>query len=146
MAALTLAKADRIADAALAAGDEHGFAPLCVVVLDTGGHALVVKRDERSSIGRVEIATGKAHGCLAMGFGGRELARRADAVPKFFTALANVIPKGIVPVPGGVLVRDREGALLGAVGISGDTSDNDETCAVAGVAAVGLVADTGGVA
>ena len=146
MAALTLTQADRIADAALGAGVEHGFAPLCVVVLDTGGHALMAKRDERSSIGRVEIATGKAHGCLAIGFGARELARRADAVPKFFTALANVVPKGIVPVPGGVLVRDRDGALLGAVGVSGDTSDNDETCAVDGIAAVGLVPDTGGVA
>ncbi len=83
----------------------------------------MVKRDERSSISRVEIATGKAHRCLAIGFGGRQLARRADAVPKFFTALATVIPKGIVPV----LARDREGLLLGAVGISGDTSDNDET-------------------
>ncbi len=112
-------------------------------MLDAGGHALVVKRDERSSIGRVEIATGKAHGCLAMGFGGRELARRADAVPTFFTALAAVLPKGIVPVPGGVLVRDGDGVLLGAVGISGDTSDNDELCAVAGIEAVGLVADTG---
>lgn len=140
---LTLALADRIADAALAEGDGRGFAPLCVVVLDSGGHALVVKRDERASIGRVEIATGKAHGCLAMGFGGRELARRAEAVPRFFTALATVLPKGIVPVPGGVLVRDAERGLLGVVGISGDTSDNDELCAVAGIEAVGLVADTG---
>ena len=85
-------------------------------MLDAGGHALVVKRDERSSIGRVEIAVGKAHGCLAMGFGGRELARRADAVPQFFVALSSVLPKGIVPVPGGVLVRDTNGAVLGAVG------------------------------
>ena len=143
-APLTLAAADRIADVALAAGSEHGFAPLCVVVLDAGGHALVVKRDERSSIGRVGIAIGKAHGCMAMGLGGRELARRADAVPKFFTALASVLPHGIVPVPGGVLVRDADGALIGAVGISGDRSDNDEICAVAGIESVGLVADTGG--
>ena len=143
MATLTLATADRIADAALSEGTTRWFAPLCVVVLDAGGHVLVVKRDERSSIGRVEIATGKAHGCLAMGFGGRELARRAEAVPSFFTALAAALPKGIVPVPGGVLVRDGDGGLLGAVGISGDTSDNDELCAVAGIEAVGLVADTG---
>lgn len=144
MTAITLATADVIADAALTTGAERGFTPLCVVVLDAGGHALVIKRDERSAIGRVEIATGKAHGCLAMGLGGRELARRADAVPRFFTALASVLPHGIVPVPGGVLVRDRDGVLLGAVGISGDTSDNDEICAIAGITAAGLVADTGG--
>ena len=143
MGALTLAEADRIVDAALASGREHGFAPLCVVVLDTGGHALVVKRDERASIGRVEIATGKAHGCLAMGFGGRSLAARASQVPQFFAALATVLPKGIVPVAGGVLIRDRDGELVGAIGISGDTSDNDEICAVAGIESVGLVADTG---
>lgn len=143
MSGLTLAQADQLVEAALAAGREHGLAPLCVVVLDAGGHALVVKRDERASIGRVEIATGKAHGCLAMGFGGRALAQRAATVPQFFTALATVLPKGIVPVAGGVLIRDRDGALVGAVGISGDTSDNDEICAVAGIVAVGLSADTG---
>ena len=113
MAALTLAQADRIADAALAAGDEHGFAPLCVVVLDTGGHALVVKRDERSSIGRVEVATGKAHGCLALGFGGRELARRADAVPKFFIALAMWFRRGSCRCPAVCSSATDEGLLLG---------------------------------
>jgi uncharacterized protein GlcG (DUF336 family) len=143
MTTLTLEHADRIADVALALGGDRGFAPLCVVVLDAGGHALVVKRDERASIARVEIATAKAYGCLAMGFGGRELARRSDAVPKFFTALAAILPKGIVPVPGGVLVRDADGTLVGAVGISGDTSENDEICAVAGIAAAELIADTG---
>ena len=107
MSRLTLADADRIADPALAAGAEHGFAPLCVVVLDAGAHPLVVKRDERASIHRADIATAKADGCLAMGFGGRELARRAAAVPHFFASLSTVLPKGIVAVPGGVLVRTR---------------------------------------
>ena len=78
-----------------------------------------------------------------MGFGGRELAKRAQAVPAFFTAVSAIFPSGIIPVPGGVLIRSQEGALLGAVGVSGDTSDNDEVCAVAGIAAAGLVADTG---
>ena len=90
-----------------------------------------------------KIATGKAAGCLAMGFGGRELARRAQAAPQFFTSLATVLPKGIVPVPGGVLIRAADGELLGAIGVSGDTSDNDEICALAGIAAVGLLAETG---
>ena len=140
---LLLAVADRIADAALAAAAERGFPPMTVVVLDPGGHPLVVKRDERSAIGRFEIAMGKAHGCLAMGFGGRELARRADAMPKFFISIAQLLPHGIVPVAGGVLIRDEKGTLLGSMGISGGTSDEDDICAIAGVASMDLVADTG---
>lgn len=140
---LTMDQASIIVDAAFAEGHARGFQPLCVVVLDAGGHSLALKRDERASIYRPEIATGKAAGCLGMGFGGRELAKRAAAVPSFFTALASAFPKGMVPVPGGVLIRDGAGALLGAAGVSGDTSDNDEICAVAGIAAAGLVAETG---
>lgn len=140
---LTLEQASIIVDTVLADGKARGFAPLCAVVLDAGGHALSLKRDERASISRPEIATGKAAGCLGMGFGGRELAKRAAAMPGFFTAIAASFPKGIVPVPGGVLIRDASGVLLGAVGVSGDTSDNDEICALAGIAAAGLQADTG---
>ncbi len=136
-------QASAIVEAALGHGENAGFAPLCVVVLDAGGHALALGRDERASISRPEIATAKAAGCLGMGFGGREIARRAAAVPNFIAALNTIFPKGILPVPGGVLIRDGAGVLLGAVGISGDTSDNDEICAVAGIAAAGLVADTG---
>lgn len=141
--ALTLDLASVMAAATLAEASRLGFAPLCVVVLDAGGHALALLRDERSSIGRPEIATGKAAGCLGMGFGGRELARRAQAVPHFFSSLATIFPKGIVPVAGGILIRDTGGSLLGAIGVSGDTSDNDEICALAGIAAAGLCADTG---
>ena len=140
---LTLAQASTIVDATLAEGAARGFAPLCAVVLDAGGHPLALKRDERASISRAEIATGKAAGCLGMGFGGRELARRAAAMPGFFAAIGQVFPKGIVPVPGGILIRDAAGALLGAVGVSGDTSDNDEIAAQAGIAAAGLHGDTG---
>ena len=132
-----------MAQAALAEARRRDMAPLCVAVLDPGGHALALLRDERASISRPEIATAKAAGCLGMGFGGREIARRAAAVPGFFAALNGIFPKGILPVPGGVLIRTADGALIGAIGISGDTSDNDELCAVAGIAAVGLVADTG---
>jgi len=140
---LTLEQALTIAQTTLAEGRKRGFAPLCAVVLDKGGHALALLRDERASISRPEIAMGKAAGCLGMGFGGRELAKRAAAVPQFFTALASAFPKGIIPVPGGVLIRDASGALLGAIGVTGDTSDNDEICALAGIAAAGLVGDTG---
>jgi uncharacterized protein GlcG (DUF336 family) len=140
---LTLEQATRIVDEALAEGAQRGFKPLCVVVLDAGAHALVLKRDERASISRPEIATAKAAGCLGMGFGGRELARRAEKMPDFIAALNAIFAKGILPVAGGVLIRDETGALLGAVGISGDTSDNDEVCALAGITAAELVADTG---
>jgi uncharacterized protein GlcG (DUF336 family) len=144
MRSLTLETASTITDAALQEGVRRRFAPLCVVVLDPGGHALVLKRMEKASISRPQIATAKAAGCLGMGFGGRELARRAQALPAFFTALASIFPQGIIPVAGGVLIRNAAGELLGAMGVSGDTSDNDEVCAVAGIQAAGLIADTGG--
>jgi uncharacterized protein GlcG (DUF336 family) len=143
MSSLTLEQAAAIVDQALAHGVSKSFKPLCVVVLDAGGHMLALKRDERASIMRPQIAISKATGCLGMGFGGRELARRAQTAPAFFAALASVFPQGIVPVPGGVLIRDAGGALLGAVGVSGDVSENDELCAVAGIQSTGLTADTG---
>jgi uncharacterized protein GlcG (DUF336 family) len=140
---LTLDQALTSVQAALAEGKARSFAPLCAAVLDKGGHVLALLRDEHASIGRSEIATAKAAGCLAMGFGGRELAKRAQAVPHFFAALSGIFPKGIVPVAGGVLIRDDAGDLIGAIGVSGDTSDNDEICALAGIAAAGLKAETG---
>ncbi len=140
---LTLEIAIQIARVSLEKGHAANMHPLCVVVLDTGGHALTLMRDERASISRPEIATAKAAGCLGMGFGGREIAKRAAAVPNFIAALNGIFPKGILPVAGGVLIRDGEGRLLGAVGVTGDTSDNDEICAVAGIEAAGLIADTG---
>lgn len=141
---LTLKVAENIVEAAFNEGRARGFSPLCIVVLDAGGHTLVLKRDERAAISRPEIATAKAAGCLGMGFGGREIARRAQAVPAFFAGLNVIFPKGILAVPGGVLIRNEDGILLGAIGISGDTAENDEICAVAGIIAAGLKEDTGG--
>jgi uncharacterized protein GlcG (DUF336 family) len=140
---LTLDLANTICTTALQRGRELELAPLCVVVLDAGGHPLALQRSESASISRPEIATAKAAGCLGMGFGGREIARRASMVPGFIAALNEIFPKGILPVPGGVLIRDAQGVLIGAVGISGDTSDNDEICALAGIHAAGLQAETG---
>jgi uncharacterized protein GlcG (DUF336 family) len=140
---LTLEQASIIVDSTLAEGRVRNLHPLCVVVLDPGGHMLAMKRNEYASISRPEIATAKAAGCLGMGFGGREIAKRAQAMPGFIAALNGIFPKGILPVPGGVLIRDNAGVLLGAIGVSGDTSDNDEICAVAGIAAADLEADTG---
>lgn len=143
MNALTLEKAALIADRALEEGRALGLQPLTVAVLDAGGQLKLLKREDGSSLLRPEIACGKAWGVLGMGFGGRELARRAAAAPLFMQALYDASGGRMVPVAGGVLVRDAAGAIIGAVGISGDTSDNDEICAVAGIRAAGLAPDTG---
>lgn len=141
---LSLLQASTVVDAALEEGERRGFLPLCVAVVDAGGHLLALKRDHRASVYRPQIATAKASGCIGMGFGGRELARRAQAMPAFFEALSSVLPSGLLPVAGGVLIRAAaEARVIGAVGISGDTSENDESCAVAGILAAGLIADTG---
>jgi len=140
---MLLEQANVIADQALQKGRELKFAPLTVAVLDAGGQIKVLKREDNASLLRPEIALGKAWGVLGMGFGGRELARRAEQMPAFFTALNAMSAGRMVALPGGVLIRNRAGQLIGSVGISGDTSDNDEICAVCGVEAAGLVADTG---
>jgi uncharacterized protein GlcG (DUF336 family) len=143
MKSITLAQADAVADRALAKGREMNFAPLTVAILDAGGHLKVLKRADDSSLLRPDIAIGKAWGVLGMGFGGRELVRRAERVPTFFTALNAMSGGRMVPVAGGALIRDASGAICGSIGISGDTSDNDEICVIAGVESQALVADTG---
>jgi uncharacterized protein GlcG (DUF336 family) len=142
MHSLTLAQASTIVDAALRKGRELDLAPLTVVVLDAGGHPVALKREDRSGIMRVDIATAKAWGALGMGFGSRELFERSTKQPMFITALAAVSQGRMVPVPGGVLIRDGDD-IVGAVGISGDVSDKDEACAIAGIEAAGLKAQTG---
>lgn len=141
---VTLSQAQTITAAALAKGRELGLAPLTVAVLDAGGMLVSLAREDSSSLLRPEIAIGKAWGTLGLGFGGRELARRAKNLPQFFSALSDMSGGRMVPVQGGVLVRSAAGAIIGAVGISGDTSANDEVCAVAGIEAASLAADTGG--
>ncbi len=140
---VTLAQASTIVDVALKKGRETNCAPLTVAVLDAGGHLVAFKREDRSGILRFDIAYGKAWGALGMGFGSRELAERAAKMPVFITALTTISGGRLVPVPGGVLIKDADGAVLGAAGISGDTSDKDETCAVAGIEAAGLKAAVG---
>jgi uncharacterized protein GlcG (DUF336 family) len=143
MTSLTLAQASTIVDVALKKGRDTNCAALTVAVLDAGGHLVALKREDRSGILRFDIAFGKAWGALGMGFGTRELAERAAKVPTFFTSLAAVSQGRMVPVPGGVLIKNAAGDVLGAVGISGDTSDRDEACAVAGIEAAGLKPATG---
>ncbi len=139
---LTLALANTIVTAALHAGREHRFMPLTVAVLDAGGHLVAFQREDRSGILRFDIAYGKAYGALGMGFGSRELFNRTASNPTFMASLASVSGGRLVPVPSGVLIL-QGGDVIGAVGISGDVSDNDEICALAGIAAAGLEAKTG---
>lgn len=140
MAELTLAVANSIIAAALEAGAQAGLKPLTVAVLDAGGHLKAFQKQDGASMLRYEIAFGKAYGSLAVGMGSRWLDKNAKERPHFIEGLTAVSGGKIVAVPGGVLIRDAVGALLGAVGITGDTSDNDEICAVAGIKSVGLVA------
>ncbi|KLU24749.1 GlcG protein [Caballeronia mineralivorans PML1(12)] len=143
MQALSLSLASRIVDLALEKARAIDCKPLTVAVLDTGGHLLVLKREDGSGILRPQIAIAKAWGVLGMGLGGRTLAERATAAPAFFSALGDISGGRMAPVPGGVLLRDGGGNLLGSVGISGDTSDTDETCAVFAIESSGLKADPG---
>ena len=140
---LTLAHARTIIQAAFAEAATLGLAPMTVVVLDPGGHVVAAERQDGSGILRIEIATGKAWGGLGLGAGSRMLAARAEAAPAFVNALAAASGGRVVPVPGGVLIRGEGRVVMGAVGVSGDLSDKDERCALAGIKAVGLVADTG---
>ena len=143
MSTVTLAQASTIVDVALKKGRETNSAPLTVAVLDPGGHLVAFKREDKSGILRFDIAYGKAWGALGMGFGSRNLFGRAAQNPGFFTALAAASGGRLVPNPGGVLIRDAGGDIVGCVGISGDTSDRDELCAIAGIEAAGLKADPG---
>jgi uncharacterized protein GlcG (DUF336 family) len=144
--AITLTQATTIVQAALAKGRDTGCAPLAVAVLDDGGHLKAFAREDGAGILRPQIAFGKAWGALGMGLGSRAFAKRIaeqPGAPSFFTALAAMSDGRVVPVPGGVLIRDGGRAVIGAVGISGDTSDKDEVCALAGIAAAGLAGDPG---
>ena len=141
---VTLAEASTIVDVALKTARQRNLAPMSVAVLDAGGHLVAFKREDKSGILRYDIAFGKAWGALGMGFGSRTLFERAAGTPQFFNALYAASGGRVVANPGGVLIRDAAGDVIGAVGISGDTADNDEICAIAGITAAGLTADPGG--
>lgn len=143
MAELTLDVARKILDVALAKGVELKLKPLVVTILDARGCVKVTAAQDGTSLLRSEIANGKAFGALAMGMGSRALFKRAQEQAYFIDAVNALAQGRLVPVPGGVLIQDGNGALLGAVGVSGDISDNDETCAVAGIEAAGLKANVG---
>jgi uncharacterized protein GlcG (DUF336 family) len=135
---LDLETARTIIAGARAHGSSAGLKPLTVVVLDAGGHVVAVEREDGASMKRFEIGFGKAYGALSLGMGSRSIMARAEQQAFFIAAVTSAVGGSLVPVPGGVLVRDEGGDLLGAVGVTGDTSDNDEAAAVAGIEGAGL--------
>lgn len=143
MSGMKLELARTIIAGAFAKAAEKGLKPLGVIVLDAGGHTIAFERQDGASAMRFKIAHGKAYGAIAMGLGSRALYERVQKQPYFIDAMNALADGALVPVPGGVLIRDSQGALIGAAGVTGDNSDNDEIYAVAGIEAAGLVADTG---
>lgn len=141
MSQLTLEQAEKIIDGALARGRELGCHPLCVVVLDASGHTVALKRQDGASFFRADVALGKAWGAVAMGAPSRELGIRAKTNPAFYHTLAATAQGKLLPQIGGVLVKAADGTIIGAAGISGDSGERDEACAIAGVKSAGLTAD-----
>lgn len=143
MTTFNLAAIRSIVDAALAYGKTKGFKPLGVVVVDARGSVRVTVVEDGNSLLRPDLAHAKAFGCIALGVGGRTLTKMALDRPHFMNAVHGLSKERMLPVPGGVLIRDASGAVVGAIGISGDTSDNDEEAAIAGIEAAGFKADAG---
>jgi uncharacterized protein GlcG (DUF336 family) len=136
--AITLAQANIIVAAALQKGRDLKLKPISVAVLDPGGHLVAFQREDGASNLRPQIAAGKASGALALGVSSRKIGEMAAERPTFIATVSQIATGGLVPAAGGVLVADKAGVLIGAVGVTGDTSDNDELCALAGVEAAGL--------
>ena len=140
---LTLDAAQTILSVALKSAREKALKPLAVAVYDARGALRAFAAEDGTSLRRAEVAMGKAQGALAVGLGSRALYKRAAEQPYFIAAVTHAVGGMLIPVPGGVLIRDADGGLVGAIGISGDTSDNDEAVAVAAIEAAGLAAETG---
>lgn len=141
MPELTLRRARQIIRGTLAKGREMELKPLSVVVLDTGGHVKAFEREDGAAPGRFAIAHGKAYGSIMLGMAGRAQMARAEQQAYFMEAVNGVYGGQVVPVPGGILVRDAKGNLLGAIGVTGDTSDNDADAGLAGIEAANLVGE-----
>jgi len=139
--ALTMEQARAMIAATREKGRAMGLKPLSVVVLDAGGHVVAFEREDGASPGRFGIAQGKAFGTVMLGMAGRAQMARAESQAYFMAAVNGVYGGQVVPVPGGVLLRDQTGAVVGALGVTGDTSDNDAEAALAGAAAAGLVGE-----
>jgi uncharacterized protein GlcG (DUF336 family) len=135
---ISLHQAETIIDAAMKKGEALALKPLTVAVLDAGGHLIALRRADGASTLRPQIACAKAGGALGLGVSSRAIGAMAAERPSFIASLGPIAPYGVVPAAGGVIVVDGEGRAIGAVGITGDTSDNDEACALAGIEAAGL--------
>ena len=138
MSIITLEQASTIIDAAIQKGRTLKLKPLTIAVLDSGGHLVALKREDKSSLLRPQIAFGKAWGSLGMGFSSRKLVDRAKGNPIFFGAISNLSEGKMLASPGGILVENKIQEIIGAVGASGDTGDNDELCVIEGIKAAGL--------
>ena len=137
---LTLSQANALIDAAFAKGAELGLKPLTVAVLDPGGYLIAAQRQDTCSNVRVKLAQGKAAGALALGVSSRAIGKMAEDRPHFVAAVDTMSEGGMVPAAGGVIVCDGAGTIVGAIGVTGDTSDNDEACALGAIEKVGLKA------
>lgn len=140
MTQITAAQARTIIEVAMITGADKGFKPLSVVILDAGGHVKAFERADGAAPGRYGIAHGKAYGAVMLGMPGSAQMARAEAQPYFMAAVNGVYGGQVVPVPGGVLVK-ADGVVIGAVGVTGDTSDNDVVAALAGLEAAGLTGE-----
>ena len=138
---ISLRKARTIIRKTLEKGREMELKPLSVVVLDAGGHVKAFEREDGASAGRFGIAQGKAYGSIMLGIGGTAQMARAEQQAYFLASMNGLFDGKVVPVPGGILVRDRKGAVIGAVGVTGDTSENDLTAGLAGIEAAGLTGE-----
>ena len=139
--AISLRKARTIIRKSLEKGREMGLKPLSVVVLDAGGHVKAFERGDGAAPGRFAIAHGKAYGAVMLGMAGTAQMARAEQQAYFMAAVNGVYGGAVVPVPGGLLLRDAAGVVIGALGVTGDTSDNDVLAALAGIAAAGLIGE-----
>jgi len=140
MSGITLAQANQVIAGAIAKAAELSLKPLGIVVMDAGGHLIAFQRQDGASTGRLQLAQGKAAGALFLGISSRKIGDMAAERPAFLASLGPIASAGVVPAAGGVIVVDASGLTLGAVGISGDLSDNDEVCSLAGIVGAGLKA------
>ncbi|MGB4113604.1 MAG: heme-binding protein [Yoonia sp.] len=141
MTDVSTSKARLIIQNAMSTGEEMGFKPLSVVVLDSGGNMKAFERADGASPGRFGIAHGKAYGSVMLGMAGTAQMARAESQAYFMAAVNGVFGGQVIPVPGGILLRDERGAVIGAVGVTGDTSDNDVIAGLAGITAAGLTGE-----
>ena len=143
MTEITLEQANIIIESAHKESAQRKLAPLTIAILDAGGHLKSLSRADGASLMRPQIAIAKAWGAIGVGVSSRKLGEMGEERPMFMNALTNIADQKLLPVPGGVLVRDSDNNIIGSVGVTGDLSDEDEHCAIVGIQVAGLNADAG---